>query len=773
MGFSFASLIEGCIIILVNNYSKFKKMKRFFIGAVLVLMLAFAGVSVSAQSAPSGGGGGGGSISIASMNIAQLQALLQQLIAQLNVLIAAQQNNSGLTLTATRDPYGEVNIKAVVDPKKLNPVSVKLLTNCPPSVYAYWGESGKDLCNNAVEMDFAGIVTYKKVLKFNNYSGSDQTVNFKVVVSGKPAGAEASTSVLIPSNTVNQAVQPIIIKNVQYSPASPKVYDQITTSVTILNDSSKNYDKPFKVVVQGTAVIVPSLGAGVQKVVTVPNAFTFSFPGTQTLNTVIVYPLDTDPGSGMSGNVFTNTLTFASGTTQPSITVLSPNGGETLGAGKTFLAKWTSSNLGNLTISIDLISKAGYPVRLASSITNTGSYQIQLPPDLKDGYYKLQVSTNDKGPSASDDSDEYFMTVNGPSTPSSITVVSPNGGETLLMGQKYKIDWESKGLGLFDIVLDARWERGGPDIVIAKGVREHSFIWTVPSNLISSDVPYPTGQTSEQYKILVVDGNGTKELIGDYSDNYFTITSPVTPPTKPSIYISSPTGAETWKVGETHRIAWKASSVDTVDLSIYSDPSVPGAGNTSSIANGVSASKGYFDWTIPQTIPQGKTYRIRINDPSKPYGEVTKDSERIAINSFTPEIPPITIPEVITPVATSISPASGPAGTKVTINGSGFTATGNTIVLSGIADWVKNISSTNGTSVTFTIPKYYPNSTSGGVSIQGSLVKIGDTLTLSVKNANGVTAKKIFRVQTTVAEEDKLTSIANVLEAIKEMLRNI
>lgn len=132
--------------------------------------------------------------------------------------------------------------------------------------------------------------------------------------------ASAITQVAL-NSTSNIPAQPIVITNVQYSPSSPRINDWITTYVTVTNNSSSDYNVPFQVDVQGTTVTVQSLAAHATTVVTVPNAFSFSYPGAETLNTIIIYPIAGSPGSGNTGNMFTNTLTFYSSAPVPSAPV--------------------------------------------------------------------------------------------------------------------------------------------------------------------------------------------------------------------------------------------------------------------------------------------------------------------------------------------------------------------------------------------------------------------------------------------------------------------
>jgi hypothetical protein len=91
------------------------------------------------------------------------------------------------------------------------------------------------------------------------------------------------------------------------------------------------------------------------------------------------------------------------------------------------------------------------------------------------------------------------------------------------------------------------------------------------------------------------------------------------------------------------------------------------------------------------TITPG-TYKIYTS----PWGNMSNTVQFIVtasnsqVNSYQPSI-------------TVLSPTSGPIGTSVTITGSGFAATGNTI---SFGDWQSpNVSSSNGgTSITFTVP---------------------------------------------------------------------
>ncbi len=100
----------------------------------------------------------------------------------------------------------------------------------------------------------------------------------------------------------------------------------------------------------------------------------------------------------------------------PTITVISPNGGETL-TQLPYTIQWTSANLGNANVSIDLVSADSNTTsstivrNIATSTPNTGSY-IWKPAGIQ-AYYKILITsygdiTSYTGPAVKDVSDNSF-----------------------------------------------------------------------------------------------------------------------------------------------------------------------------------------------------------------------------------------------------------------------------------------------------------------------------------------------------------------------------
>lgn len=225
------------------------------------------------------------------------------------------------------------------------------------------------------------------------------------------------------------------------------------------------------------------------------------------------------------------------------ITVLSPKVGNLYSAGQKITIKWTPG-LPGLTYVNFYKSDSTYstPARVLINPDTSGSMSYTFPSDMPVGKYKIYAfyESIQNGVSTSKklfESDGYF-TINS-STPipnSSITVLSPNGGETFYKNAKKEqtISWKdevkdtSMAKKYYDITLESyrspftcsrcslRPELA--PITIAEKVSGLSYEWQVRDALIvkANEVNIPDGQ----YTIKVC-RTGTD--ICDSSDSYFKI----------------------------------------------------------------------------------------------------------------------------------------------------------------------------------------------------------------------------------------------------------
>lgn len=204
---------------------------------------------------------------------------------------------------------------------------------------------------------------------------------------------------------------------------------------------------------------------------------------------------------------------------------------------------------------------------------------------------------------------KFTVTANTSIKPS-ITVIYPNGKETLKIGQAYKITFNSVGdLGTKTIRLNSYSD---------DGIRLNSYY--VGSTQDASEFTYTIPATVEptrfgpNYRIQVlVDKYNTGMGVADESDNYFTITRPME--SKPSIEIASPRdGATFTKNSPKIPFTW-SSNYKTKKPYVYLWPNQETPNYTTS-RDLVSGSEGQSDTlNITGTLSTGQ-YRLFICDKS-------------------------------------------------------------------------------------------------------------------------------------------------------------
>lgn len=241
-------------------------------------------------------------------------------------------------------------------------------------------------------------------------------------------------------------------------------------------------------------------------------------------------------------------LTLGACTPGPSITVLSPNGGE----------QWNDTGnpvsfkaVGVEKVNIDLEDWEGNPsggpftwsLETDLPVSSSGKYAItavkDLVPKVRSGSnFKIRAwAMQSTGQIAEDRSDNYFSITTSleriastPLIPSSITLTSPNGGEQWETSETHIINWASSGynpnasiqIGLRDTRYDPNIDKG--EITITNTTNTGNYSWTIPSTI----------KAGSFFKIVIyIDGGGPKK--SDLSDSYFQITQATTSETEESI----------------------------------------------------------------------------------------------------------------------------------------------------------------------------------------------------------------------------------------------
>lgn len=288
----------------------------------------------------------------------------------------------------------------------------------------------------------------------------------------------------------------------------------------------------------------------------------------------------------------------------PTISVTSPNGGETWTGLSSKTITWTSNNISSyvyIALSTDGGNNYGTPI----FATNSGSYNYSVPNtsttqariQIKD-YYNQNIL---------DASDANFTITQAPP---SITLTAPNGGGSYVVGEVYPITWSSVSIATIGIEYStnngANWTSIADNITASNG----SYAWTIPNN--------PSNQC------LVRVYSMTDANLKDESNSTFSIVPPY-------INVNTPNGGEVWGIGSTRQIYWSSEGVDYVNVYYSVDNGV----NWTSILNSYQAGSGYYNWTVPNN--PSTQCRIKVEDAS--------DAGRFDIsnNTFTIPNPSVTI----------------------------------------------------------------------------------------------------------------------------------
>lgn len=240
-------------------------------------------------------------------------------------------------------------------------------------------------------------------------------------------------------------------------------------------------------------------------------------------------------------------------TNSPSITVLSPNGGESYTQGSQMRVKWQTSNTtpgGTIWIHLDTLDGKhldnGDLVK--SWVPNTGEKIIAIPSNIPAGRYKVAVTV---GRELEDVSDGY-ITIGG-STPAPtpystpkpvISYVKPSSNnEARFIGTGYEIYPND----LIDVVGTNLSGKGGIDIYVNGRVCKAESLTT---EKITCQVPLES----------IVEG-GTYELYARTDDGIRSNTILVTVKNRvlsvvPSVKVMSPNTGEIWSIGDKKTITW-------------------------------------------------------------------------------------------------------------------------------------------------------------------------------------------------------------------------
>ena len=265
----------------------------------------------------------------------------------------------------------------------------------------------------------------------------------------------------------------------------------------------------------------------------------------------------------------------------------------------------------------------------------------------------------------------YFFDIHSGSTQPSITVLSPNGGESFTTGNVYNILWNSLNIPSSDYVkIELSYYQNDPtypggayieEWIVEKAPNTGTYSWKVPE-------VYGLGLRESDFAIKVSSGS-----VSDYSDKKFTIKMGSSNPT---LIVSSPVAGSVYSAGEVVPIRWSPNINQSVRFSLLKK------GDTSFLRwLNVSASGSPAEWkgVIPSGF-NGNDYYIRVETHNNAIVSGVGYSGIFTITSPTVTASPVPLPDlavksiVITPSA--VTDGSGSISVATTFVNKGTKETG-------------------------------------------------------------------------------------------------
>lgn len=228
--------------------------------------------------------------------------------------------------------------------------------------------------------------------------------------------------------------------------------------------------------------------------------------------------------------------------TPPVVTLISPNGGESLEAGGACTIGWTAEdNFGLTEHPILLMYSEDCGISVSDTISagesNDGEYTWLVPVKLNTGKLRILIEATDRaGHRKSDISDADLS-----ASPAMLTLTSPLGGEKWQGGTTHEIIWNS---ALAEGTVTLKYSADGgttyPNLIARDEANDGSYGWTLPS----------LNSQSMRLKVEVKSAR-TAEAV-NHAD--FTIDS-----SPPNLTLHSLNGGDSLESGGRYEIRWTAS----------------------------------------------------------------------------------------------------------------------------------------------------------------------------------------------------------------------
>ena len=265
----------------------------------------------------------------------------------------------------------------------------------------------------------------------------------------------------------------------------------------------------------------------------------------------------------------------------PKITVTAPNGSEEWNVGSTERIRWSAEFvLGNVKIELSRDNGSTWTA-IAEETINNGSYEwLVTGPDTESARARVTALNG----STSDTSDAVFTIV----TPSSISILTPNGHEEWQIGSEQNITWQSVKIE-DDVKIELSRDSGQTwEPITDAASNTGSLAWQV------------SAPASAMALIKISAGD-----VFDISDDFFSIIEP------PEITVTAPNGGEEWTMGTKQTITWTSvNSSGAVRIEMSRD-----TGATWETVVDSTQDTGEYEWLVSE--PASQSCLVKVSDVEK------------------------------------------------------------------------------------------------------------------------------------------------------------
>lgn len=302
----------------------------------------------------------------------------------------------------------------------------------------------------------------------------------------------------------------------------------------------------------------------------------------------------------------------------PSITVTSPNGGETLVAGGAINIEWTSVGVTNVTLEYEDNDGSGW-ISIAGSTPSDGSYEWIVPAGLAGSDIHVRV-TDSQNLLISDTGDDFSSVSSVQFTLNDFADVTPgedltynlNGANLLNVGAiTIKMNFDNTNM-TYNGYSNLNANISTATINEANGVVTLSWdningTTITDANLVDLDFTF-NGTPGDGFQGVAFDQGETE--VADIQGNVLSTTYDDGVITPYPLLVTAPNGGEIWQVADEENITWEAFNIAQINIEYSTD----NGSNWSSVSNNVDASSGSYAWTIPATTGNQNLVRISPAD---------------------------------------------------------------------------------------------------------------------------------------------------------------